>query len=281
LVFLNGDFHMLVKLGRPHKCVSAAAPSAYLGAIIPSTVVDLDATIAASYPGTGTTWANLAAAPADGAAQTAYDFFLGDGSTGTTYPTFTGTAGNAAAYFSLDSSDYFALKSGTNTTFLKNLHKSTGGQKATIILAMRTGSSGYYCGTAPSSVNGSNHGFYFYKSGSSLYLDQFSATTYGRTSTTVTGNGTDMLVAIAFDVTAGTIKKASNTRTFTNVVGPSFIASTADATLSMKIGANGAAATTGGTCRIYGCYMFNDILNDTQLGAVVDEINARHGRTYA
>lgn len=272
---------MLIKLGNPHKCVSAAAPSAYLGAIIPSTVIDLDATIAASYPGTGTTWANLAAAPADGAAQTSYDFFLGDGSTGTTYPTFTGTAGNAAAYFSLDSSDYFSLKSGANTTFLKNLHKSTGGQKTTVILAMRSGSSGYYCGTAPSSANGTNHGFYFYKSAGTLYLDQFNASTYGRTNISVTGNGTDMLMAIAFDVTAGTIKKASNARTFTNVAGPNFVTSTTDATLTMKIGANGTAATTGGSCRIYGCYVFNELLSDAQLSAVVDEVNARHGRTYA
>lgn len=249
--------------------------------IVASAVWDLDATQAASYSGSGTTWANLVDFPADDNGQTAYDFFLGDGSTPTTYPTFTGSAGDPAAYFALDTGDYFTIKTGVNTGLINNLHKTTGGQQATIIMAMRTGAGGYYIGTAPSAANGSNHGFYFYKDNSTLYLDQFNASTYGRSSIPVTLNGTDMLMAIAFDVTGGTIKKASNARTFTSVASPQFVTSTADATLSFKIGANGAAAPTGGSARLYGVYTFNELLSDAQLSDVIDAINTRHGRTYA
>ena len=252
-----------------------------LKSIISSAVFDLDATVSSSYSGSGTTWSNLVPSPADGSNQTAYDFFTGNGSTGTTYPTFTGSPGSPSAYWALDSGDYFSIKSGVNTSFINNLHKSTAGQKVTLILAMRTAADGYYIGTAPGAPDGSNHGFYFYKSTTTLYLDQFNAGTYGRSSFAVTGNGTDMLMAVAFDVTGGTIKKASNARSFTSVASPSFVTTTTNANLSMKIGANGSAAGTGGNCRIYGVYAFNELLSDAQLDDVVDFINARHGRTYA
>ena len=70
-----------------------------LSDVVDSAVFDIDATQSASYGGTGTTWSNLVASPADGAAQSAYDFQLGDGADSSTYPTFTGTVGDAAAYF--------------------------------------------------------------------------------------------------------------------------------------------------------------------------------------
>src|SRR5574343_994393 len=117
---------------RTRKRIRAMSPPAESGDgslsdVIASAVFDLDATQAASYPGSGTTWSNLVTAPADGSAQTAYDFYRGDGSTSTTYPTFNGTPGSAAAYWSFDGGDLFDLKSGANTTFLKNAHKSAGG----------------------------------------------------------------------------------------------------------------------------------------------------------
>jgi hypothetical protein len=48
-----------------------------LGSLVSSCVFDLDATIAASYSGSGQTWSNLETTPADSEAQTAYDFYLG------------------------------------------------------------------------------------------------------------------------------------------------------------------------------------------------------------
>lgn len=97
-----------------------------MGAIESSCVFDLDATISASYGGTGTTWANYENSPADGETQTAYDFLTGDGATSTTYPAFNGSAGSPAAYWSFDGGDYFQLANAM-TAYLKSLHKTTGG----------------------------------------------------------------------------------------------------------------------------------------------------------
>ncbi|MBU0800813.1 MAG: hypothetical protein KKA05_07385, partial [Alphaproteobacteria bacterium] len=107
--------------------VDTGGGPADLATVLASTVFDLDATITDSYAGTGTVWHNMIISPADGAAQTDYDFYRGNGASSNTYPTFNGSAGSAAAYWSCDGGDYFALQSGTNTAFLNNLHKTTGG----------------------------------------------------------------------------------------------------------------------------------------------------------
>tara|TARA_R110002020_G_scaffold432637_2_gene642695 strand:+ start:126 stop:1277 length:1152 start_codon:yes stop_codon:yes gene_type:complete len=52
-----------------------------------------------SYSGSGSTWANVAVNPSDGADQTDYDATI-------TGLTFTGTAGTAGAYFATDGSSY-------------------------------------------------------------------------------------------------------------------------------------------------------------------------------
>jgi len=81
----------------------------------------LDAGVYASYPGSGTTWANLITSPADGSAQTANDFKTGPGSAS---PTFNGSVNSHAAYWSFDGGDDFRLKSGSNTTFMNSLSKN-------------------------------------------------------------------------------------------------------------------------------------------------------------
>lgn len=141
---------------RPRPLFQSESVSTYLDGVLASTVCDLDATIAASYGGSGTTWANLVTAPADGSAQTAYDFYLGNGSTGTTYPAFNASSGSAAAYWSVDGGDYFSLKSGANTSFLNSLHKTTGGSDWWIAMALKyvTNSTGQYFSTARTGTAG-------------------------------------------------------------------------------------------------------------------------------
>ena len=252
-----------------------------LGDTVASCVWDLDATISDSYDGSSQTWYNLRATPADGESQSQYNYYRGASSSSSTDdPTFTGSAGSSSAYFALDSGDFFTPVSATIPTFVKNLHKTTGGSTATIILCMQTGASGYFWGTGPSSP-GSVHGIYFYKNGSTgLLVDQFGTSAYGRTSTTITAHSTPVLLAVAFDYTNDIFKVASNARTFstTTIVK---VTSTTDATNTMKIGANGASAKTGGSFRLYGCYGFNTVLTNAELDDLVDVLNTRHGRTYA
>lgn len=99
----------------------------FLDDVIDSITCDLDATISDSYSGSGQTWANLIVSPNDGAAQTDYDFFLGaDGNSSTDDPTFTGTAGDSGAYFSLDGADFFhqVIAASSNPTVFQDMSKA-------------------------------------------------------------------------------------------------------------------------------------------------------------
>lgn len=91
-----------------------------LGGDVASTVLDLSVACSDSYPGSGTSWANIETSPADSESQSAYNLT-------TSGLTFTGSAGVAGAYFASDGNDYAALTSGTNTTFLDGLHKNSAG----------------------------------------------------------------------------------------------------------------------------------------------------------
>lgn len=87
-------------------------------------VFALDAADSASYSGSGQTWANLHASPADGSGQTAYDFYRGTGSgSESADASFVGTAGADPAYFSFDGDDLLSL-AGSMTTFLQQMHHS-------------------------------------------------------------------------------------------------------------------------------------------------------------
>lgn len=97
--------------------------SQYLHDIFPSTVFDLDARMADSYGGSGTTWFNLCANPADGEDQSAYDFTNNSPST----LLFNGSAGSSSAYFatnriSSSSNDYFGLP--VKTDFIKGISRT-------------------------------------------------------------------------------------------------------------------------------------------------------------
>lgn len=105
---------------------SASVPN--MQEIIPSCNFDVDATVSASYGGSGQTFSNLVVAPADGVAvQTDYDFTLGANDTPSTDdPTFTGTAGDPAAFFAHDGGDFFQIAGG-NPAWLDDLFKDMSG----------------------------------------------------------------------------------------------------------------------------------------------------------
>lgn len=279
---------MIYRPGRKTNLSAAtAAGPAFLNAVLASTVMDLDATLSASYGGTGQAWSNLIAAPADGAAQTAYDFYRGASVTATTDdPTFTGTAGSAAAYWAMDGGDYFRLVTGTNTTWLNNLHKTTGGSDFWYALAMRYNdgggsatqrilSTGINGGTAigiASTVNSSeriNHLQY----GTSL--------SNGSNNTDTLSSGTDYLLIVSHSHSGNNTRFWVNTRTAVNVA-QTYSTTTSSAAGILTIGANAdnSSPVVNGT-RLYGCYMGNEYLDNTKAGLIFDHLNTRHGRTYA
>lgn len=100
-----------------------------VSSVISSACWDLDSTILASYNGSDTHWRNLVASPADGNTQSSYDMMLGAIPTPhTTDPTFNGTAGDEAAYWSNDGGDQFKSLSQTDFAVMNNAHKDTAGE---------------------------------------------------------------------------------------------------------------------------------------------------------
>ena len=255
-----------------------------LSASLASAVFDLDATLAASYPGTGTTWANLVSAPADGAGQTDYDFFRGEGSTSTKYPTFNGSAGDAAAYWSLDGGDWFQIKSGSNTAFLNNLHKTTGGQDFWIAIT------GRYISTASASLfstrqfSGTVNGIDFlaYNSASGKFqVRQRGATaevTISPTPTVAAGNDFILIVSHSHS--------GNYTRFYLNSTSDTGAAHTFNAGTNTParavigaLDANGVIPVPN-TFRIYSAAGGNEYLDDTKAAAIIAHLEARHGRDY-
>lgn len=255
--------------------------SPYLDGVLPATVFDLDATIAASYSGSGTTWSNLVTAPADGAAQSDYDFFRGDGATSTTYPTFNGSAGDPAAYWSFDGGDYFRIKSGANTPLLRDAHKSSGSIPVTFGLAFRTPATGtltnWLFGTARQNAN---HGFALLSSSGTLTLRQYdgggAATT---TIATALSAGTDYLLLLSFDYTNDIAKIWINSATGSDLTLVKDTTVT-DGSNPYEIGAVQANAPLINGHRVYWSGLFNEVFNDAKAAAIIAALEARHGRDY-
>ena len=271
--------------GAAHYGVPGAAASAYLDGVLASTVFDLDATIAASYPGSGTTWANLAVTPADGQSPSAYDFLLGDGVTGTTYPVFTGSAGNPAALWRLEGSDYFRIKSGANTSFLDNLHKTTGGQDFWMALAFKRDDATWAMGNLFStlSITGTFTGIELLLTSTetlALYQRNNSTSSIGTIPGGTLATTTPNIVIFSHS------HSANNTRYWANSVmgadlAHTFGTTTAAAAQPATIGVNGnLTSNLVAETSLYSFAMGNEYLDNTKAAAIIAHLEARHGRDY-
>lgn len=266
--------------------------SDFLDGVLDSVCCDLDATIAASYGGTGQTWANLTTSPADGAGRTDYDFFLGaDGSATTDDPTFTGSAGDPAAYFALDGGDYFQSKTFSAMTTLFNLHKSgTSGQQWWVAMAYRHNSLtiqatwgtgwtaadiGWYGYNDPDGVKGG----WGLQGGSSWQLNNADAgLDYGQTD--------DVLLIISIDSSIDTgntrIWTVSTTNSGKDEATPDF--GTDNDNAAFTIGASYDEGTyrafLPNGARIYSFACGNEYLTDAKAALIFTHMEARHDRDY-
>lgn len=277
------DFGLRLSLNREAKTSPGAPPytAVPLGSLVASCVFDLDATVAASYSGSGANIANLEATPADGSAQSVYDATV-------TGAAFNGSAGSPSAYFSLDGTgDYFTLN--TNTTFTKNFHKSTGGQAHTLILLGSIPSTGVASysqalfGTCSNS--GVNHGVAYYSglwfgNRDKFAISQQTGSVNTSFTTANTADGTNKLIAITFDPSTRGYKLYVNSTTPNTGTGGAYTGTT-DPTFPLQIMAagNGAAPVVSGS-RFYAAAGFNAILSDADIATIAAEYNARHSRTY-
>lgn len=263
----------------------------YLDSAIASVVCDLDATISASYNGSGVTWANLIASPADGTTRSAYDFQLGDAATSTTYPTFNGTPGNISAYWTTDGGDYFRLKTLAGTLPVR-WHRTSGGAPFWAAMTFKTppgiftGSRAFW-GNATGTLN---RGIVTYAtSADTLSMISSNASTAPVTNNlfgTFTGT-TDYVYIFSADASLG----AGNVRIWVNsTTGNSFThsfsASVINSTDNFHLLASRGPFQDGvqfmeADLRLYSFAMGNEFLNDAGAAAIIAHLNARHGRAYA
>ena len=248
--------------------------SAYLDGVLASTVFDLDATIAASYPGSGTTWANLAATPADGQSPSAYDFLLGDGVTGTTYPIFTGSTDDPAALWRLEGSDYFRIKSGANTSFLDNLHKTTGGQDFWMAVTFKrddtTWASGYLFSTL--SVTGTFTGIDLLIASTetlSLYQRNNSTSNIATIPVGALATTTPNIAILSHNHSTNTTRYWANSGTGADLAH-TFGTTTAAAAQPATIGVNGNLTSNFvAETSLYSFAMGNEYLDDAKAAAII------------
>jgi hypothetical protein len=254
-------------------------------------VFDLDATQTASYGGTGQTWKNLVTAPADGSPRSQYDFYRGTTSSAyTDDPTFNGTAGAAAAYWSFDGGDWFDSVN-ADAGLLSNLHRTDASRPCTLGLAFRTPASfaeAVFIGTENSSTE---YGFRirtYSTSGNIAWVQSYGSGSYKTNNILPNGvlaTNTDYLIFIALNCGGtGSEKVWKNSLTGASwaqalAVGTTSIAASNKPSIGARANAHGNALGNG--YRLYGVYLFNEIIDDTKAASLYAALNTRHGRTYA
>jgi hypothetical protein len=256
-----------------------------LSLLLPSIAFDLDATIAASYGGSGETWANLASVPGEGSAKTAYDMNRGtsSGSEGSD-PTFTGSAGDYGAYWSMDGGDQFSLASGANTAFLRDLGKTTGGSDFYFGMALRMPADDSAVDTLFSAeTSTASIGWRIQQTtGETLQMVQRGDTNVSSVNPTPTiPPSTDKLLIVSHS-------HSLNTTRFwidgTNAIeiAQTFNATTTNASALFKIGVLGASTNpvANGT-RIYAAFGGNAYLDNSQSSVIRAVMRTRHRRSYS
>jgi len=259
-----------------------------MGGIVASCCGDLDATISDSYSGSGQSWLNIETTPSDSASQSAYDFHLGAGSgSSTDDPTFTGSAGSQSAYFSLDGGDHFQLKAFSATqAALWMAHRTDSSNPCWVALAFQTptGANKGFWGTGWST---GDIGIY-------NYADEAGATVYSTatgtsdslviTNSSFTGGSPSVQIfSMDCNGTTNNFRNWTNTKTGTTQ-SKTWQAQTVDPDSNWQIGASDGGTPVGfmlANTRIYACSFGDEFLDDTKAGAIIDEYNLRHNRTYA
>lgn len=285
---------MLVRIGKfmaPYCKPASGSPASYLAGVVPSAILQLDATVAASYNGTAQTWDNLIPSPADGSTRGTYDFYRGtSGSASTDDATFNGSAGSAAAYWSVDGGDYFDGISSDTSSYLRNMHRTDASRPTTIGILFRAAGT-IAQATLLSTVNTSaNHGLQIQIASASggLRLGHFngsgSANQHNFTATGKISANTDYLLMISFNSgSPGSEKYWLNSATGTNwsvSYAPSS-SSTATAVvpcIAAVAGGHSAALTNG--ARIYGFFVLNEIINNTKAASIISYYETLHSRDY-
>lgn len=224
-------------------------------------IAEWDATVSDSYSGSGSTWTNLTSE------GSTYDLTINGA-------TFTGSAGDAAAYFSLDGSDNFTL-SGALTTFIKNIHKTTGGEDFWFALAHHQVSGATNQGLFSTQSGAATAGNSTYYRASEVVRNTPPNTNF----TAVASDATNyvMLISHSHSTNQTTVWLGTTTG---ETLSQTFTTSTDDGTaFEIASYAGGTSYMNSGT-RIYAASLGNTFLNDTQAAAIFSCYETDHARDY-
>lgn len=248
-----------------------------LDLIASSAVFDLDATVADSYPGSGTVIKNIIPVPADGESTAAYDLNFNGGIS------FGGEG--SAAYLETDGSGW--LEIAANTDWINRWHRTTGGEDFTLIMATKMPPldrlSFFWTGQSGSS---NRHGWLSYidnaLSPNFIDLQQHGAIAGGsgqrfRLVDPGAAYGQDAIFGLGFDHATNTAKIWCNSAT-ANTQALTLRESTADAFRTFALLREAVLSDSG--ARLYAASGFAACLSDSLFEDIVTEYQSRHARVY-
>lgn len=258
--------------------LGAANPRRRKYSLPPSTVFQIDAGVASSYPGSGQTWANMREHPADGSVKTAYDFWLGrDNTANSEDPAF------SVNKFISDGGDFCEIK--TTTDFIRNQFRSdltnSWWSAAAFFIASASASQSFYGSTNASTLPG-----WRIEANTTPLMrlvrsdgTQNFPTSLHNISSLI---GHAVLHVFTWDNGTRGYKSALNSRIF-NVSGTAAAATqTSPNTGKFNFGgANHGTQKMLSGSELYGMAMGIGPLSNTDLAGIVDYYNALHRRPYA
>jgi len=238
---------------------------------IANVVAEWDATLLASYPGTGTSWKNIASTPADGSAQSAYDLTLSG-------LTFTGTANDPAAYFL--SAGLGSAVIGSNTPFLRDLHKTAGGSNYGMILFFETPTTPSTSPILSTHTTSSQNGIEIALDTGVRHRQGYGSGNVSDTGGTISTN-TLIALCIGHDHAVNQSYRAINTRTGTTSAH-TFSATTTDANQPLTIFARTPSVAQMPTgSKLKSAVLLNTYPTNAIVSAILDIKNIVHNNVYA
>lgn len=214
------------------------------------------------YSGSGD-WLNQISSPADGSAQSAYDV------------TPSNTALYSSGKWTMNNVDNFNI--GTNTTFINNLHKTTGGVDFTLLARLKTTSPVTVDTILGTADDNGNYGIVWRAdSGGALKLDQYDGVTrITQAAGAFLSTNTVYNLAVKRDTTAGQLGWAINSDTWETESDGWTGSVSSNATYPLKIASegNGGSDMDSGV-ELYAVCLLNDDLTDAQLAAANDWMDA-------
>ena len=247
-----------------------------LQADVPSTCFVLSASDAASYDGSSQTWSNIVETPADGSAQTDFDFYLGDtGSASSDDPAYIGTA---PKNFSFDGGDWFNGVANAPSLFQTLQRTDTNGWWFAFVLSRPSATTRpFSCMTDP--------GLQITTTNTVIQLTRFNvngvSTSTNLFGTYATGDVL-MLISLNLDKTEASVWYNSRTAAVSSISWPTDTSLNNNGTGSpARMGRNRTGTYAASGHLVYGVAGGNSYLTNTEAGKIFDYFNAQTGITFA